>query len=183
MPSHVEKQEWILAALANYELRLLRFALRLVRDEHAARDIVQQAYLKLCRETPETFSDEPARWLFTVVRNASLDFLRKRNHHEQTFDHDSAVPFEPIDAEPTPSHVIEQRETWTQVRKLVDQLPFAQREALLLWSEDFSYAQIAEMTSRNEGDLRVSVHRALATLRSHPGLREQVEKRESRVKA
>jgi DNA-directed RNA polymerase specialized sigma24 family protein len=41
-----------------------------------------------------------------------------------------------------------------------------QREALTLWSEGFAYREIAAITGRTEGNVRVVVHRALNTLRN-----------------
>jgi DNA-directed RNA polymerase specialized sigma24 family protein len=47
-------------------------------------------------------------------------------------------------------------------------LPAAQREAIDLWCEGFTYRQIAEITGRQEGHIRVLAHRGLAALRRHP---------------
>src|SRR4051812_21582637 len=91
MPSHLEQQSWILAALADHELRLLRYALRLVGDEHAARDVVQHAFLRLCEESPADFAAGPAQWLFTVVRHRAMDLLRRRKTQagdDEPGDHD-----------------------------------------------------------------------------------------------
>jgi DNA-directed RNA polymerase specialized sigma24 family protein len=47
-------------------------------------------------------------------------------------------------------------------------LPTPQQEAIVLWSEGFSYGEMAQITSKTEGSLRVTVHRVLERLREHP---------------
>ena len=44
----------------------------------------------------------------------------------------------------------------------------AQREAIDLWTEGFSYREISDITGEGEGKLRVLVHRALKRLRNDP---------------
>jgi DNA-directed RNA polymerase specialized sigma24 family protein len=53
----------------------------------------------------------------------------------------------------------------------VRELPAAQREAIDLWRDGFNYREIAEIISRQEGNVRVLVHRGLAALREHPQVR------------
>ena len=50
-------------------------------------------------------------------------------------------------------------------------LPEAQREAIDLWCDGLAYRQIAEIVERQEGYVRVLVHRGLSTLREHPRVR------------
>ena len=63
-----DKRAWVLAALEEFELRLLRYALRLLGDESSARDAVQHAFLRLCGESPDEHTRPLAPWLFAVVR-------------------------------------------------------------------------------------------------------------------
>ena len=66
--SQADKQRWVLVALDEYEVRLLRYALRLVGDQDLARDAVQHAFVKLCDQAPESVGERPAAWLFRVCR-------------------------------------------------------------------------------------------------------------------
>ena len=68
-----ERREWVLAVLDRYEVPLVRFARRLLRDEDAARDIVQHVFLRLCDQSPSELGDRVAQWLFTVCRNRARD--------------------------------------------------------------------------------------------------------------
>ena len=61
------------------------------------------------------------------------------------------------------------------LRRMVEHLPAAQREALDLWIEGFSYREIAEIVSKQEGHIRVLVHRGLTNLREHPRVRKWMQ--------
>ena len=56
-------------------------------DAADAEDVVQEAFLRLVRRaTWEGKPENPVAWLFTAVRNAAIDRLRKakrRQKHEQ----------------------------------------------------------------------------------------------------
>ncbi|MCA9437915.1 MAG: sigma-70 family RNA polymerase sigma factor, partial [Candidatus Omnitrophica bacterium] len=72
-------KEWIRQALAEYEGPLLRYVHRMVGDLETARDVVQDAFLKLCSSRPEKVRDHVAPWLYTVCRNRALDIQRKES--------------------------------------------------------------------------------------------------------
>mgnify|MGYP002626610064 CR=1 FL=1 len=74
---------WVIAALEQHEQRLVRFAVRLLGDEETARDVVQHAFLQLCRQplgkANELGTGEAvARWLFCVIRRRAYDLFRRK---------------------------------------------------------------------------------------------------------
>ena len=73
-----DRREWVLAALDQYEGRLLRYAQRLLGNLDEARDVVQFVFLRLCNQLPDQIDDRLAQWLYTVCRNRALDVLRGR---------------------------------------------------------------------------------------------------------
>ncbi len=159
-----EKQRWVLEAVDRHELRLLRFAARLFHAEDAARDAVQHAFLRLCGQSPERLRGREGPWLMAVCRNHIVDVLRKEDAMSPCND---AEPPDCEGREPDPAAVAEQADLARSINRLVDQLPLPQREAIALWSEGFSYHEVARMTGASEGNVRVMVHRALKTLRQH----------------
>ena len=74
----VDRRQWVLEAVDQYEVRLLRFAARLLGDEDAARDAVQQAFLQLCGQSAQRLRGRVGPWLFAVCRHYAIDVLRKR---------------------------------------------------------------------------------------------------------
>jgi RNA polymerase sigma factor (sigma-70 family) len=163
-----DKRAWVLAALDQFELRLLRYALRLLGDESSARDAVQHAFLRLCSESPEEHERPLAPWLFAVVRNRTIDLLRDRGRAGSLDDDGQCELSHP--PEDDPALLAERDDLMLLVRRLLDDLPAGQAEAVVLWSEGFTYAEMAKITDRNEGSLRVLVHRAIAWLKQHPAI-------------
>ena len=181
MQSAETRREWVLAALDQFEVRLLRYTLRLLGgDLDAARDAVQHAFLKLCSESQDSIDDRLAAWLFRVCRNRAVDHLRQAGREQSVgwavpTDDETVGTTHPTDRQPGPAEATESRELAACLRELVAELPPAQREALDLWCEGFSYREIAEITSRQEGHIRVLVHRGLTSLRQHPRVRGWLE--------
>lgn len=168
---------WILAAVDCYELPLMRYARRLLGDVDLAADAVQHAFVQLCGESRATVGDHLSPWLFRVCRNKAFDHLRQHGR-EQPFLDDAAA-----DAAATPvgraadardhdpADTVADRDLAGHLRELLHDLPGPQREAIDLWCEGLTYREIAVVTGRTEGHIRVLAHRGLTTLRRHPAIR------------
>ncbi len=164
-PGQSDQRSRVLSLLEQYESRLLRYAARMLRDEDSARDVVQHVFLRLCERGPDETEGRAAQWLFTVCRNRAIDVLRKRKRTTQY--EEGAVECQ-TGHELGPASAAERHDLYIQLNRLVATLPEAQREALDLWSEGFSYREISDITGEGEGKLRVLVHRALKKLRNDP---------------
>lgn len=166
-----DRRRWVLAVLREHEGPLLRFAGRLLGREDAAADVVQFAFLRLCEQSPEQLQGRVGQWLFTVCRHKAIDLLRQRRRTQPL----------PEDAEPVwqheqsdPAEAVEQQELYRRLVGLVGRLPESQREVIALWSEGFTYGEIARMVDRSEVNVRVLAHRAIKRLREHPALRQLI---------
>jgi RNA polymerase sigma-70 factor (ECF subfamily) len=168
-PSH---RDWVLEALNEHELALTRYALRLLGNREQARDVVQHAFLKLCEQSPEKLVGGERQWLYAVCRNRALDLLRHGKTSGGEPNPESEAGWrDAVGREPDPANAAEQEELSDILVRLVRELPAAQREAIDLWRDGFNYREIAEIIRRQEGNVRVLVHRGLAALREHPQVR------------
>jgi RNA polymerase sigma-70 factor, ECF subfamily len=175
-PDH---RQSVLAALDQFEGRLLRYAQRLLGNLDDARDVVQFVFLRLCDETPDEIGDRLAQWLYTVCRNRALDVLRASGREgvgwapptTESANGGQSPPYQPPSREVDPADSAEQAELHDLLRVLVEELPQSQREAIDLWAEGFSYAEISRILACQEGNVRVLVHRGLKALREHPQVR------------
>lgn len=170
-----QRRQWVLAALERYELPLLRFARRLVGDEDAARDVVQHAFLRLCDQPPDSLGDRVGAWLYAVCRNRAVDWLRSQRRSPGLGENDG---LQGTSREMDPAVVVEQHDLYCRLNELVAQLPFAQREAIALWSEGCTYREIAAILNTSEGNVRVLVHRGLKAVRQHPVAQRLMEPQE-----
>ena len=123
--------------------------------------LLNVAYKGLARSKKEIESGKKSSQLEEVQ---SLEELERQglNGHAGKTDSDPATK-------------AEEKELAEVLRRMVEHLPAAQREALDLWIEGFSYREIAEIVSKQEGHIRVLVHRGLTNLREHPRVRKWVD--------
>jgi len=67
-----------------YDQKVLRLALQVVRSPDQARDVYQEAFLKVYRSLPRfRFKSSFSTWLYRVVMNVCLDYLRRQNAREE----------------------------------------------------------------------------------------------------
>jgi len=149
------ESQWIVDALAQYEDALLRYAGWVLRDSDLAREVVQETFLRLCREEPSKISGHVAQWLFTVCRNLAFD-TRKREAR--------MTPLEDVDIGIDSN--LEKREAIGEIFRLVENLPKNQREVVYLKFQcDLSYKEISDVTKLSVGNVGLLLHTALRAIR------------------
>jgi RNA polymerase sigma-70 factor (ECF subfamily) len=162
-PPPDEHDAFVREAIRQHERPLLRYVIHLLGDHDRARDVVQDTFVKLCRQPVATVDGHVAEWLFTVARHAALDALRKEGRMSR-FAEGQAERL--VAAEPTPAAQTENRESCQQALALLPRLPANQQEVVRLkFQEGFSYKEIAAITRLTSGNVGFLLHTALATLR------------------
>lgn len=81
--------------VSEYEGPLLRYASRILLDQDAAQDAVQNAFIKLFRKWKDELKPSPqvSSWLYRVVHNGAVDYLRKENRrHDLHLRHSRERP-------------------------------------------------------------------------------------------
>ncbi len=72
------------ALLRRFELPLLQYAARILGDRGRSRDVVQETFVQLQRQTRRQTDAAPAKWLFAVCRNRALNICRKKKRRTRT---------------------------------------------------------------------------------------------------
>ena len=162
-PNPADHGPWVRAAVDRYEAPLTLYAARLLGDADAARDVVQETFLRLCTQDRATIELRLAEWLFTVCRNRALDVLRKESRMTRLSDeqvHHRASP------DPNPSDVVERRESASRVLDLLESLPVNQREVIRLkFQNGFSYQEISRISGHSVTNVGYLLHVGLKSLR------------------
>ena len=157
------RAEWIRSLLNRFEGPLVRYAARLLGDTDRARDVVQDTFLKLCREDPSRIGDHPGPWLFTVCRNRALDVYRKEKRMNPLDDEHIAVL---ESGEMNPAEVYERHETANQVLYVLNRLPRRQQEVIRLkFQEGLSYKEISQITGDSVTNVGFLIHTGMKTIR------------------
>ncbi|WZP00497.1 sigma-70 family RNA polymerase sigma factor [Isosphaeraceae bacterium EP7] len=150
-------------AVRQFEGPLTRYAARLLGDADRARDVVQEAFLRLCAQDRAEVEPRLAEWLFTVCRNRSLDVLRKESRMTQLTDLQVGARTSPA---PAPDEAAAHKEAAAKVVDLLDRLPQNQREVIRLkFQEGFSYKEISRISGHSVTNVGYLIHVGIKTLR------------------
>ncbi len=154
---------WVRLAVDHYEGPLTLYAARLLGDADAARDVVQETFLKLCTQTRETIDSHLAEWLFTVCRNRALDVLRKERRMTHLSEEQVQRCLSPT---PDPADQAERRDLSARVLDLLESLPPNQREVIRLkFQNGFSYREISRISGHSVTNVGFLIHAGMKTLR------------------
>ena len=154
---------WLHAALEQFEHPLIRYATRLVGDVDRGRDVVQDVFMKLCREGPERPTGHLAAWLYTVCRNRAIDVRRKE---QQVIPLSPGVAASAAASGPNPADALERQEDASHAQALLKLLPENQQEIIRLKVEHgLKYREISEVTGLSVSNVGYLLHQGLQTLR------------------
>jgi RNA polymerase sigma-70 factor (ECF subfamily) len=159
-----EPASFLERTFAQQRAPLTRYAARLLGDPDRARDVVQDAFVRLMAQPAGSVDGHAVEWLFTVCRHRAFDVLRK----ESRMSHFEPGEMERVTAaEPRPGRAIEQAETHAALLELIGRLPANQQEVVRLkFQNGFSYKEISRITELSVGNVGFLIHTAVARLRA-----------------
>lgn len=161
-PMKRDQTQWLEAIVARYERPLCQYAYRLTGNFDAARDAVQDTFLKLCR-AGVLEEDRVAPWLFRVCRNRCIDVLRKEKPMQSLTDAQAAILPAPGRS---PAEETGLRESISLLLQKLAQLPANQAEVIRLkFQHQMSYREIAAVTALSETNVGYLLHVGIQTLR------------------
>ncbi|MCB9915995.1 MAG: sigma-70 family RNA polymerase sigma factor [Planctomycetes bacterium] len=156
--------DWIRGLLERHERPLTLYAARLVRDVERARDVVQEAFLRLTQQERAALAGHEAVWLYKVCRNLCLDVRRKESRMSLLdTEHEEGAH----SSTPPPEHAAELADSVEHVLTTMRALPAKQQEVLRLrFQSGLSYAEIAQVTEDTIGNVGWLLHEGLKGLRA-----------------
>jgi len=148
------------------ETPLLTYALRLLRNNDMAQEIVQEAFVRLNAEFGSV--RDPRRWLYRTVHNLALNHQRHDRKvvplhaaSEDSAGHDIDL----TDPELLPDEQIIRLENMGLVRVSLGRLDERSRELVILkFTERLSYKEIAERTGLTTSNVGYILHHALKAI-------------------
>lgn len=156
-------ESWIQASVARWESDLLRYARHLVGDAERARDVVQETFLKLCKQDRELLDGHLVEWLFTVCRNGAFD-VRRKEQRMTTMTLDTAM--DSVSLDPPPDDAAEQQDESNRLLRMMSGLPANQQEVLRLkFQHSRSYREISSITGLSETNVGFLIHVGIKRLR------------------
>jgi RNA polymerase sigma factor (sigma-70 family) len=154
---------WLAGVLAEHEAPLLRYAARLTGESNRARDLVQEAFVRLCAEDASRLNGHVRAWLYRTVRHRVIDEHRKE-HRMHSIEQAEDVCC--TSREPSPDGVLESRESAERVASYLATLPEREQEIVRLkFQEDLSYREIGEVLGLSVSNVGFLLHTAIKKLR------------------
>jgi RNA polymerase sigma factor (sigma-70 family) len=139
-----------------YSDGLYRFILKNIKDEAAAKDIIQDTYEKMWLKHDDISHQKGKSYLFTAAYHTLIDYTR-RQKKKADFDEIKEVEMftnhSPID--------LKENLEWA-----LQQIPEVQRSVILLRDyEGYNYDEIGEITGLSESQVKVYIYRGRLVLR------------------
>ena len=156
-----------------YSPLIYRFSVRYTGDESLAEDVVQEVFLRLFLHAKKYTAGRSFKtWLFTIVRNVSIDLARPYSHRKSSSLYLGGYParedFSPeliVNGSPTQEDRVAARERHHMLVELVGELPEKQRSAIILkYYEDMSTKEIAVVLGKSVSSVESLLARAKQNL-------------------
>ena len=139
--------------------RLQRTAESIVGDPDNAADAVQEAVITLWEQGTTLKTQDMERLSLTIVKRRSIDMLRRQKPNV-SIDTEQLMPMDAFEDDPL-------EERYQLARKLVNQLPERQRNAILMkYEEGMSNEEIEQATGMSSTHLYATLSRAYKALRN-----------------
>ena len=147
--------------------KLFGIALRIVRREDWAEDVLQECYLKIWNHAAEYRAGiaSPMTWMGSIVRNRCLDWLRRPNL--EVADEEGAVADATPGDEEGPLARLERMGDAAGIARCLQQLDAKQRQAIALaFYDGLSHSEVAEHLREPLGTVKTWVRRGLLRLKA-----------------
>ena len=137
----------------------------LVRDDHDAEDVVQEAYMRAFRFFGGYRGGDSRSWLLTIVRNTCYTWLQQNRSRELTEPIDDKLDEVGISTENPETRLLQTLDA-QRVRQALQDLPIEFREVLIMREmEELSYKQISTIADLPIGTVMSRLARGRKRLR------------------
>lgn len=148
------------AAVDAHSDGIYRFALKHLRDEELAKDVVQESFARLWSRVDQVEAAKAKSYLFTTAHHAMVDEVRKGSRSRRMEEHHEELRHTSQD-QPDMKEVLD---------AALARLPAIQRSVVLLRDlEGYAYEEIAELTGLNLAQVKVYIYRGRTALKEYIG--------------
>ncbi len=146
-----------------YQSKVFTTIFLIVKDQDVAEDLLQDVFVKVLPTLNSDKYNEEGKfqpWVMRIAHNLAIDHFRKAKRYPTILLEDGSNVFNSLSfAEDSSEEQRIKEETLAYVRNLIDELPEAQKEVVIMRHYlDMSFQEIAEQTG-------VSINTALGRMR------------------
>jgi RNA polymerase sigma-70 factor (family 1) len=142
--------------------KLLPFVSRLTRNEHIAKELIQETFLRLWVDRVNlTEIQNPSAWIYRIASNLSINWLRTQGSRRRIIQ-----KIEPQEATDSVVQELDSKELHGIIQQAVNQLPEKRQEIYRLSREEgLSHQQIAEKLNISPNTVKNQLIHALKSIR------------------
>lgn len=146
---------------------ILRHAYFKVKDKEAAEDMVQETFFKAWRNIVDEEGEikNIRAFLYKILNNTIIDYYRTKKETyslEQSFEENENLAIE----ENTDEKRLDDEMDNLKLKKYLSEIKEEYREILIMkYMDDLSINEISKITDRSPVNVRVTIHRALLSLK------------------
>jgi RNA polymerase sigma-70 factor, ECF subfamily len=146
------------ALYGRHNVKVFRFALRLLRSEPSAEDVVSEVFTDVWRSrTSFQERSEASTWLLAMTRNKAYSILRRRREAELD-DETAAETKDPAD---DPEVVLQKKDKGEILRACIARLSPEHREVIdLVYYHSKSVEEVVEIVGAPEGTVKTRLFHA-----------------------
>jgi RNA polymerase sigma-70 factor (ECF subfamily) len=139
---------------------IYRFAVKHLRDEDRAKDVVQESFARLWMKVDQVEGAKVKSYLFTTAHHVIVDEVRKGSRSTRMEEHHDNLRMT-SQSQPDLKEVLD---------SALATLPAVQRSVVLLRDlEGYSYEEIADLTNLNLAQVKVYIYRGRTALKEYIG--------------
>ena len=146
----------------------------LVRDDHDAQDVVQEAYLRAVRFAGGFRGGDPCAWILAIVRNTAFSWLRRNRGSDAPAEFDEKLHGGSTEETGLEADAVRKADG-AMIRAALEELPDEFREVIVMRDiEGLSYKEIADAADVPIGTVMSRLARARGRLAR--SLRDRIAK-------
>ncbi|WP_207436247.1 RNA polymerase sigma factor [Sabulibacter ruber] len=149
--------------VSRHKSKVYTTILLIVKDTYTAEDLLQETFVKAIHTMKSGRYNEEGKfssWICRIAHNLAIDYFRREKRSPMITLEDGSNVFNTLSfSEESVESIRIKEETHARLRELIQQLPAAQKEVLIMRHyADMSFQEIAEATG-------VSINTALGRMR------------------
>ena len=146
--------------------KLFAVSLRIVRERHIAEEVLQDSFVNIWNNATKyaVAQSAPMTWMTAIVRNRSLDIVRRPFLEVQDEDDFFATNME--DERPGPEHLLEARRDQVKIERCMKGLDGEQQQTIsLAFFQGLSHSEVASHLGKPLGTVKTHIRRGLLKLK------------------
>jgi RNA polymerase sigma-70 factor (ECF subfamily) len=150
--------------LVRLQDQLYYYALQLTEDREDALDLVQETSFKALKNRNRLHNNDHIRaWLYTILKNTYINYLRSSHYRQLTHDSEEINNFSPEgnSSNGAPYDQLEKKELY----EVIDMLPGTYEKPIKLFLSGYSYKEIAKNMGIPIGTVKSRIHLGKKQLR------------------